>query len=78
MKNERFEELMGLFLDGEIAATQLDELTELVAADPMRLKELRGQLAMGARETLPWSRRQPEPRRPQAIYPASTGRCGQA
>ena len=31
MKNERFEELMGLFLDGEIASTQLDELTELVA-----------------------------------------------
>jgi len=46
MKNERFEELMGLFLDGEITATQLDELTELVAADPVCLKELRGQLAM--------------------------------
>ena len=46
MKNERFEELMGLFLDGEIATTQLDELAELVAADPARLEELRSQLAM--------------------------------
>ncbi len=44
MNEERFEELVGLFLDEEIAGEELDELASLVAENPALLEELRRQL----------------------------------
>ena len=43
--NERFEELLGQLLDGDISNAQLDELSAL-AATPGKLEEIRRQLAM--------------------------------
>ena len=44
MNEERFEELVGLLLDEEIAGEELDELANMVAEDPALLEELRRQL----------------------------------
>lgn len=42
----RFEELLGILLDGEPTAAEDDELADLVRADPARRRELRQQLAL--------------------------------
>ena len=44
MNEERFEELVGLLLDEEIAGKELEELAGMVAEDPALLEELRCQL----------------------------------
>jgi len=44
MNEERFEELVGLLLDEEIAGEELDELASLVVENPALLEELRRQL----------------------------------
>ena len=46
MNEERFEELVGLLLDEEIAGEELDELSGMIAEDPVLLEELRRQLIM--------------------------------
>ena len=47
MENKRFEELLGLLLDDEIAGEGLDELAQLVRDDADLLEELRRQLLTG-------------------------------
>ena len=49
MQKDRFEELLGQLLDDDIAAGQIDELVELVAADSQKLGELRKQLNLSDR-----------------------------
>ena len=44
MNKERFEELVGLLLDGEISGEELNELSGMVEEDPALLEELRRQL----------------------------------
>ena len=46
-KDERFDELLGLLLDGEISDEDLNELAQLVKDDAERLDELRRQLTIG-------------------------------
>ena len=45
-KDERFDELLGLLLDGEISDDDLDELGQLVEGEDERLDELRRQLTI--------------------------------
>ncbi len=49
MTQDRFEELLGLMLDDDISVDQLDELVEVVAADPLKLQRLREHLIFSDR-----------------------------
>ena len=49
MTQDRVEELLGLLLDDDISGEQLDELVELVAADPLKLQRLREHLTFSDR-----------------------------
>lgn len=49
MTPDRFEELLGLLLDDEIPTDQLDDLVEIVAADPLKLQRLREHLLFSDR-----------------------------
>ena len=49
MIQDRFEELLGLLLDDDMSRDQLDELVEIVAADPLKLQRLREHLTFSDR-----------------------------
>ena len=49
MAQDRFEELLGLLLDDDVSAGQLDELVEIAAADPLKLQQVRDHLRFSDR-----------------------------
>ena len=49
MTQDHFEELLGLLLDDDMSGDQLDELVEIVAADPLKLQRLREHLTFSDR-----------------------------
>ena len=49
MTQDHFEDLLGLLLDDDILAEQLDELVDIVAAAPLKLQRLRDHLTFSDR-----------------------------